>query len=411
MENYGQVYLKKLETIQNLPKMIRYEAIRSILRSNYSELEQVIRGGEHYAASSLFVPSEILTSFDIKWLFPELVAVTLCQMNVIKDLSPIMNKEFSDFPCFCVGMKGLIGAYRFQVLPKPAFIVASSAMCDDAMKMWNLIGREYGIDLYNFDIPYDSENENAQRYLADQLREMTEFISKKAGKAFDEEKLKKTIRLSNEANLHRQKIFKLRQQNPALLRLNDLFSLYPFFTRFGHESTVEVYRTLHRELQAVIDNDTLPLSKDHHRILWLGMIPLISMPFLSYIEKDLNMGIVAEELMYYADFDWLDENAPFESLARKVIRYHTVGTIRNRLGKIQKFIEDYGIEGVIHFSHTSCRSFNGGAKFVKDFCSRKGLPFIELSGDVGNKDDFQLEALKTRIEAFREVLDGKVKAV
>lgn len=139
MENYGHAYLKKLEMIQKLPKIIRYEAIRSILRSNYIENEQVIRGGEQYAASSIFVPSEILAAFDIKWLFPELIGVTLCQMNVVKDLSRDMNNKFSDFSCFCTGMKGLKGVYDFDILPKPAFMVVSSAMCDDAIKMWNFI--------------------------------------------------------------------------------------------------------------------------------------------------------------------------------------------------------------------------------------------------------------------------------
>ena len=410
MTDLRDKFLKKYSIFKQFPKLIKLKSNYSILDINLNDAERVLKNEEPYIATTVFIPPEVLTAFGEHFIPIEQFGATSYQVlssdKRIKNVIDDMKAEYFVKPNLCSINPALIGALHYNLIPVPKFILASSHQCDDSLKCMEFLGKKYNIDVFTLDIPFN-RNKDSLDYVASQLKEMVEFISNKTGKTLDEDNFVEVIKCSNEANSYRKKISQLLSENPQLLKLCDYLPIYPLYTKLGRNEVLQVYKTLYSELKQMANSKMYPYSNQEFRIIWLGAIPLTNARFLSYIENDLKLGITAAEMFFHAECDFMDESKPYESIAHKLMMYHTVGSVNNRTARIKKLISDFKIDGAIHFSHVSCCDFNGGVRFIHDMCKNMDLPFVELNADAGNRNNFSVELLKTKMEAFAEILKNR----
>jgi benzoyl-CoA reductase/2-hydroxyglutaryl-CoA dehydratase subunit BcrC/BadD/HgdB len=374
---------------------------------HYDDIQKIVGDCKPYVAISIFIPPEILAAFDLQYIPIEQFGAMIYQLlNADKRIAnaPVdMKAIYLEQTGVCSISAGILAAIHYGILPHPDFILASTHQCDDSLKCMEMLAKNTGKDMFVLDIPF-SKNKTSLHYIETQLKDLVKFVSYKTNKPYDKSKLQKSIEFSNTANDYRRKILRMMKQRPQLLKMAELVQIYPLYTKFGRPDSVEIYQTLYDELLSLLGTEMRTYSNQQFKILWLGSIPITNHAFLSYLENDLTLNIVSAELMSHADFDEMDAARPFESLAQKLISFPTVGPIHNRLKWIKKAINEHHVDGVVHFSQIACRDFGGGVRHVTDLCRSIDLPFLELNADAGDKLNFPIMSLKTRLEAFVELL-------
>ena len=67
-------------------------------------------------------------------------------------------------------------------------------------------------------------------------------------------------------------------------------------------------------------------------------------------------------------------------------------------------ITRYQCRGAIHFSHWGCRQSSGALHTVRTRLRKEGVPLLVLDGDCVDPVNLQMGPLRTRAEAFIEML-------
>jgi benzoyl-CoA reductase/2-hydroxyglutaryl-CoA dehydratase subunit BcrC/BadD/HgdB len=67
-------------------------------------------------------------------------------------------------------------------------------------------------------------------------------------------------------------------------------------------------------------------------------------------------------------------------------------------------IARYQCRGAIHFSHWGCRQSSGALHIVRTRLRKEGVPLLVLDGDCVDPANLQMGPLRTRVEAFIEML-------
>lgn len=399
MINTSLKYLSRYQALLKFPNLIALKGIYRILQSNFEDLRKIIEDKKSYAGISIFIPSEILNALNIHYLALEPVIATAFQLNIVRDLKDIQN-EILIFDTSCCGSQSVLSLYKRKILPPPKYLLACSHMCDDSLKTFNFVSRYYNIPIFNIDVPYYND-EYTLDYIAAQLKDFIDFLCKIEKKTFKISSLKETISISNRTNELRHKIFSSCMKNPPIFKMSEYLPIYPLYTKFGKKDVEEIYIELLKETNNRIENKNQVFQDNYYRIFWMGMIPLASINFWKFIDS-LHFGFPITELLLNSDFETIDEKDPIRGIARKLMSYPLVGGTQKRINLITNVIDNYGIEGVIHFNHRGCVSFNGDNFALYDYFKKRNIPFLVLEGDISDHDI--LERSQEKILNFHNIL-------
>ena len=102
--------------------------------------------------------------------------------------------------------------------------------------------------------------------------------------------------------------------------------------------------------------------------------------------------------------EMLDISHPIESLARKMILNIYNGDFARKVDMIEENVKKYNCDGVIEFCHWGCKQTAGGAMLLKERMKEIGIPMLILDGDAIDRRNSSDGQIRTRFEAFMEVL-------
>lgn len=397
-------YVNRLRLALSMPVHGNIDSKRKIWQLNYDDSSKAFdEYAGKYIVTGMFVPSELIVAADYPFVPTEPLAVSIGMMNYNKGLIERMEARYEGMQ-LCSAIEIMQGMFEEDMIPSPGAVVLSSYMCEDAQKMYEAIARKYKCPSFFLDVPFNVNDKEAVIYVKNQLIDLSHFLEEYTGHKLDPNKLKMAVRNSNKANDLRKKVLDLRAKY-QVTQVSDVFPIYPLFTKFGREDIVEIYEELYKEMEAKIRDDKVYNPK--FRILWLGMIPVLSNKIMKNLEKDYGLAISLEENSIFSLWDNIDEDDPWEGIAKKTLAYHPLGTIDRRLEAIMKFIKEFNIDGVVHFSHQGCRVYNGGASFIQRELKKHDIPFVELNGDILDHRNFPEASLRLRLEALVELLKDK----
>jgi len=278
-----------------------------------------------------------------------------------------------------------------------------SNLCDVTGQMLAGFAHAEGRPFVLLDVP-QSQDEAAVTYLAAQLDELVERWTAELGIVYDPERMGQAIRLSNQARELALEVAALRESQPAPLRGSSMLGeLGNLTSLFGHPAGVTYYRTLRDYVQVRVDWAEPEQTHQKVRLYWMHLGPNYRTDFLSHLEDDLGAVIAIEESSAVW-WDRLDEAEPVRSLARKMLSNPLNGAVERRVDMALRRITRYDCAGAVHFSHWGCRQSSGALRTIRDKLRREGIPLLVLDGDCVDPVNLQLGPLRTRVEAFVEML-------
>lgn len=349
------------------------------------------------ALVSLFTPTEILHSMNIYPLFVEAFSSFLsgftCEDYFIDFAS---NYGFSE--TLCSYHKTFLGAVASGLIPKPPFAITTSSICDANINTFRYCSEQYKIPLYVIDVPYEY-SADAEFYVTEQIKEMICMIEDCSHKKFSEEKLKEVLSLENSTLNYRKDFLKSLRTNyfPNTLTL-EMYKLFTSHVGMGREETYNFYSFQAKDIK----NFSKTTAK---RILWVHLLPFYHEP----LKEIFNFNDKYQLLTCDFSFDYMDTldcTKPFNALAKKLLLNQYNSSFDRRVTNIVNTANYLNADGVINFCHWGCKQSSGGHMILKDALSKRNIPFLSLDGDAVDRRNTPDGQIKTRIDAFLEILNA-----
>jgi len=353
---------------------------------------------EKAAYVNLFAPTEILHAFDIYPMFVESVATFLSGLYLEDYLiEAAENKGFSE--TLCSYHKTFLGAIESEIMPIPQFSLASSIICDANTKTFSHVNDKLGIPGYIIDIP-SVKDKNSLKYVRGQLEEMITMVERVTGKKFEIDKLRKIIEIENNTKSYMKKQLEISAKksfvNHVTLEMSKLMLTH---SAMGRRETLEFYKRLVKDMETYIQKDRL-------RIFWIHVMPYFDRTLRDYFNYNDKYYLIGMELNFH-DLKPLDTRDPLSSLAEKMIDNIYNGDYSKRVDRNMEFIDILKPDGIINFMQWGCKQTIGGAQLVKDRISKTGIPYLALDGDGGDRRNNPKGQIKTRFEAFMEIVEKR----
>jgi benzoyl-CoA reductase/2-hydroxyglutaryl-CoA dehydratase subunit BcrC/BadD/HgdB len=374
---------------------------KRLVLHGYNHVRKFFQGGKRAVFTSLFAPTELVYAFGCLPFSLEVIAAAAASMDLAPELLAETEKNYLSTD-LCSFHRAYMGLSRFGLLPRPAFMLATSQTCDGTFKSFDDVSSLFESPLLFLNTPYHCTKESVA-YLAQQLEAAKGRIEEITSTKLEMENLERAFFYSNRARSALQEINELRTWHAPLLYGGEGFGfVFTGGNLIGSKPGELVFEGYCKELKKRKKSE-IPAIKGKKRILWLHLKPFYPNRLVNVLEEDLGAAIIAEEInsVYW---DELDIRNPWESLARKLMSNFWAGGTERRLANIRRMIQSYGIDGVIHFAHWGCRQSNGAVRLMKDTVGEYGIPFLNLDGDCIDGRNYSEGQLMTRLEGFMEVL-------
>lgn len=344
--------------------------------------------------TNMVMPTELFYAAGLTPVHMELAAGWMSTLGIASE--QIAAAHASGFPVgICSYHKATIGALESGMLPPPKTAVLSSHICDGGSAMARYLKERYGTEVYLLEVPYHDTPES-RRLLQHRLASLSDFLMRKAGRAFGRGDLTNALRLSNQARENLVQANRLRADSILFRGYLALRNLFGLTFLLGSEEGVRAAKLYRRELEG---RRAVPEQKN--RLLWIHFAPLFAGELLRYFEKTCGCGI-AFDLTGYIYWAPLDEEHPMRSLAQKVMSHFLLGNTGDRVRLYRQIIRKMHINAVVIFMHQGCRAIPGTSWEIQELCEKEGIPFLELYGDCIDPGGVSIQQMKLRMEAFAE---------
>ncbi len=379
-----------------------------------------------------FVPgnlSELIRTFDMLPVYPEINALQSAMRKksagYIKEAEKNAHSEDVCTYVKCdVGMlmKGNIGPTG-QKLPDPDILLLSYTGCFTFMKWFETLKREYpDAKVIMIHTPYQ---ENAQmtpemvQYMVKQFKEeVIPQMEEVTGIKYDENKLKKILEYSREAEDWIAKIFDTTKHRPSPIDayFAGVYYIGPINIGFrGTPEAIEYYKELYNEIQERIKNGLGPITpegemkEEKYRLVVEGPPNWTNFREFWKIFYDMGAVIVASSYTKVGgvyDLGWRhDPSRPLEALSEYCMNCYTNLNIPQRIDLLSKCIEDYQADGYITNSIKSCNSFSAGQlAMMREIEDRLEVPVGFIESDLVDPRYFSYSNIKNRLESYFQML-------
>ncbi|MEE4352446.1 MAG: 2-hydroxyacyl-CoA dehydratase family protein [Desulfatiglans sp.] len=346
-------------------------------------------------------PMELLWAFDVVPFDFEIACNTLPTASGGNGSSIMMSAEKEGYSRdICSFYRLVLGAHIEGILPRGDLFLTSSYYCNGKAKTNEIIARSHGKESILLDVPNEI-SASSVRYVVTQLREIAARLENLTGETLDLDKFRQIIRHSNKARSSYQKVNALMKEKPCPWdgsRAGPLGISGSLF--WGSPIREEINQMLIREMEGRISGGkTYP---ETYRILWFPWVPVQPTNIFKTLRESHANVVMAESARVW--WDELDEGDPFEALALKALQNYLVGTAENRVREIVGLAQDYEVNGAIHFSTPACIHENGSLSLVSDALKEKGIPLLDLEGDMTDERNYSPEQTMHKVTTFLEVL-------
>ena len=348
-----------------------------------------------YVWGNIFAPVEIMRCFGLGTVSVECLASFFSGYH----LAPFFidrAQEAGIAPTLCTYHKTVLGMMETGVLHAPRLAVTTSCACDGNLSTFRQLGARMDVPMVLLDVPYDND-EASVAYLADQLRDLTRTLEKLTGIPFDVSCLSHALDVERETNALIWEFLKLQSEHyyPAEF-IHHLFFVLAAQLDAGSEEFRDVLRFM-------VDDIKRAPKLECDRILWVHLMPYYQQSLKAAFDYSPERQIVALDMALCTASPLADPD-PFRALAEKLIGNAMNGPYERKIELIDRLIDHTNADGVIHFCHWGCKQSAGGSALLRDHLHERRIPLLQLDGDGIDERNSHDGQIKTRLEAFFEVL-------
>jgi hypothetical protein len=351
----------------------------------------------------------------------------LCQTlgQIFHTLVPILEKaEASGLAPghgMCSFLQIRLGAIEKGIIPTPDMAIATSYYCDMGPKADELMQYKYGYPVEYVDSCMDSPwgawpayDPETARYLGARLNHLFDTLNRMFGLEINEETWGRGRALAGKYYMPVNKLNRYLTAEPVPLSTVDSELLMNFprsCTGVGMEEGPEAVEILSEEMKQRVEKGIGVVPKGSPRVLIV--LQSLSDPAVNRLIEEVGLAVPVFLMLLSPPPE--PEAYPFATLGEKRAEkamfggfYHSsYGTIK-RVGESVKFAE---VDGIIYNYQFSCRPLVVNSKLLKLHLEKEtGLPTLLLDMDIYDDRNYSAASLRTRLEAFAEMLKAKKAA-
>lgn len=357
---------------------------------------------ERIVWASVLTPPELLWGLGLVPFYPELATTAVSGLGVTAQ--SLETAATAGCPVdLCTVHRSALGLTHEMLFPPAAAFVATSSLCVLAGIMLAAEAHRLQKLFMLIDIPLTCDSASLG-YVEAQLRALIANLEESTGTCYDPDRMRQVIHRSNEARALALELNRLRANRPAPIRGEQMLRRSGLASwLLGHPDCVAHFRAWRDYTADRVERQEPEQPNQRIRLLWLHIGPCVESGIIAHLENDLGAAIVFEE---HNTFWWeeLDETQPLRSLAAKILTHPSNGPIERRLSLVLDNVSRYECDGVVHFSQWGCRQSAGAVNVIRDRLRREGIPMLDLNGDCLDPSNTPSGPLRTRIEAFVEML-------
>lgn len=377
-------------------------------------------GGRKIAWCTSVGPAELLRSFGFEVYFPENHGALLGATRVASDLIPEAGKRgFSNHVCsyttsdigsFLCGKTPLQSHYGMQGIPKPDLIVYNTNQCREVEDWFEFYARQFNCPIAGIHPPrYLNEVTQADIDLVvQQHKSIIPVCEAAAGRKFDIDAFRQTLKLSKEATQLWQSVLRTAKASPAPLSFFDgTIQMGPIVVLRGTEIAKTYYAALLEELEERVANGKGVVARENSRVFWDGMPIWGKIRMLSDLFLEHHSSVVASTYCNSWIFDDFDENDPFGSSALAYTQIFINRSERAKMDMLKLWLDEYRCDGIIYHDTKTCFN-NSNAKFGLPLRLKEetGIPYLVIEGDLCDLRFFSEGQSITKIETFIEQMES-----
>ncbi|MGI6032229.1 MAG: 2-hydroxyacyl-CoA dehydratase subunit D [Coriobacteriales bacterium] len=380
----------------HLPDKEMPNAYRYLNHMAIAEVTEALEHPESFVWGNIFAPVEIFQALGLSCVSVECMSSYLSGFWIEDSL--VDACEAAGFPAtLCSYHKAFLGAAVDGILPTPAAAVTTSMICDANFNTFRAVGQMCGVPTVFLDVPYRWNEENRD-YLVGQLESLVSRLEALTEKRLDRDALSEALVRENKSKEHYWSFLQKRKKHayPETLTLR-LFTIFATHLSVGSPWALKFFEMLDSEI------DEYP-ADEAKRIFWVHLTPYAEPSLSAAFNYSDRIGIVADDL----NLDYmepLDADHPFEALAKKMICNIYNGGFERKVDAIARYVREFECEGAIEFCHWGCKQSCGGVQLIKERLREIGVPLLAIDGDGVDRRNNQDGQIKTRLEAFLELLD------
>lgn len=361
-----------------------------------NEVLTALRSPRQSVWANIFAPVEILQCFDVRVLSIECLSSFLSGFTIENYFLDFAESE-GIAPTLCSYHKNFIGAVDSGVIPPAAFAVTTSTICDGNINTFRHLSEKHQVPSYLIDVP-DFLSDEGEQYVVEQLEELIAMLEDTFHRTLDYNALSQVLLRENESKACYERF--LRQVRtkayPSTLTLQ-MYMLFATHLNIGTPEILSFFRQMEQEITA---------APEFHgkNILWVHLLPYYQQTLKEYfnLTEDYQIQAIEMNLDYRAE---LDASRPLHALAKKMIDNIYTGSYSRKAGLVRELTQELQPDGVINFCHWGCKQSSGGVMLLKEALKETDTPFLILDGDGMDRRGSHDGQIKTRFEAFLEVMD------
>lgn len=345
--------------------------------------------------ANIFAPVELLQCFGLHSLSIESLSSFLSGFT-IEDYFLDYAENEGLASTLCSYHKNFIGAIDSGIIPPAAFAVTTSTICDGNINTFRHLSEKHHVPSFLIDVP-QYNTPGAREYVIEQLKELITMLEDTFHKKFREEELVPVLQRENKSKACYERCLKNLQTHhyPSTLTMQ-MYMLFASHINIGTPEILHFYQQMETETAA---------APEFHgtNILWVHLLPYYQETLKEYFNLTANYQIQAIEM----NLDYrtqLDTEHPLEALADKMILNVYNGPYTRKAKLVSELAKDLQSDGVINFCHWGCKQSSGGIMLLKEELDKKDIPLLILDGDGMDRRNSHDGQIRTRFEAFLEVL-------
>jgi len=371
-----------------------------------AKLGKRLYDGEHTVAwCGVTAPFDLLSAMGVTSCFVEFVGAMLAATGL--EGAFMEEAEGAGFTRDTCGYhRSVLGAARKGLMPVPDFLVATTSPCSGGVAVMENLARHFEKDLFVLNIP-QAETDQGIQYLADQIRDLVAFVSHHTGRSLNEDRLVRSIENTNQMRDYLVEVYRHAAHVPSPVDSRTLSNFgIVMALLLGTESGVEVAHFFASHLAEKAAAGVSGVSREKIRLMWIQNRIQFKNPLLKMIEDSYGAAVIADELNCIT---WgpIDPDDPFPGMARRSISIPFNDQVARRISLLQEMARSYRVDGAINPCHWGCRQGTGARGMVTDGLKAIGVPVMNLEVDCVDSRNFSEGQLRTRLEAFMEMLEGR----
>jgi benzoyl-CoA reductase/2-hydroxyglutaryl-CoA dehydratase subunit BcrC/BadD/HgdB len=295
-------------------------------------------------------------------------------------------------------------------LPAPDFILTAGGGCNPAMKILQGIEHRFPeAKVFCGDLPQVAVEDIKPHHLAyavSEMKRLIAFLTEITGRKLDYDRLKETVRLSDQACCLWDEIMSYRRCVPTPISAAEVGIMFVMVTRQGTQTAVDFLIKVRDEVRERAQNRIGMIEEEKIRLFWDNIPLWYNMGLFNYFEK--MGGVVVAETYSAAWSLRLDPENPIESLAGKsLMSYPLVScvSINRRKEMVLKACREYAIDGALLHRNKSCVPITLGQMDIQRALEKElGIPSLIIDADHMDERNFSAAQFETRADAFMEML-------